>query len=650
MHAFRESLKPERSLAQRLKNRPVDCEVGSLNVGSTKFLNSVARNADEKSRRDERSKLARGDGTSRKMNTFSPTGERNIEAGVHQHGNPGNRHGLFDQTNQFSGGQFLCTDLNHVRVHVRGLLNRYQPICDAIQFDHLADHLAELKENGFCVLKACLGPDLIERCREAFWPTLAHYIQRNEPNRGPHRYCLPMPFEPPCFSSQFFFNAQVLDVVRGAMDDRVVADQWSCDVPLQGSEYQAVHVDYQRPLFAEAPDLLLPIYMLVVSFGLSHITADDGPLEIASGTHRVPRDEALRLVESTKINMRAVPLDIGDVLIRHPWAWHRGTPNRTDVPRSLVSIRYVRRVVYRREPRGQRHPERGVAVADDRAAKHNALSQGGLKIMICSDLGLSRRLERAEGRACVNFAKARRQLFPASGSEWMEFAGAYVVFDGVESPVTQTFGLGLFEELSVASLDVIERFFMDRGAPVQHEVSPMAGVPAHDLLCARGYRPIELSNVLYRLVDTPEVPTAGKIRVRVTGPDESALWNSVSTKGWAKEYPEFKSFLAEISEISAVRDQSLCFLAEFDGQPGAAGAMCIDEGIALFAGAATIPEMRHRGLQSALLEERIRCAFDHGCDLALMVAAAGSSSQRNAERKGFRVAYTRTKWRLHRSP
>jgi hypothetical protein len=42
----------------------------------------------------------------------------------------------------------------------------------------------------------------------------------------------------------------------------------------------------------------------------------------------------------------------------------------------------------------------------------------------------------------------------------------------------------------------------------------------------------------------------------------------------------------------------------------------------------------------------MRYAFDHGCDLAMMVAEAGSDSQRNAERKGFRIAYTRMKWRL----
>ncbi|HEX4593259.1 MAG TPA: hypothetical protein VH157_03240 [Bryobacteraceae bacterium] len=59
----------------------------------------------------------------------------------------------------------------------------------------------------------------------------------------------------------------------------------------------------------------------------------------------------------------------------------------------------------------------------------------------------------------MQFARARRRLFPDSGAEWMECGGAYAVFDGVDSPVTQTFGLGIFEELNAASLDTIERFF-----------------------------------------------------------------------------------------------------------------------------------------------------------------------------------------------
>ena len=102
-------------------------------------------------------------------------------------------------------------------------------------------------------------------------------------------------------------------------------------------------MDYQHPLFPEVPDLTLPAYAMVVSFGLIRIAKEHGPIEIAPGTHRMTRIDAFMAVETGEIAMQGVPLEIGDVLIRHPWALHRGTPNTTDVPRALATIRYVRR-------------------------------------------------------------------------------------------------------------------------------------------------------------------------------------------------------------------------------------------------------------------------------------------------------------------
>lgn len=207
------------------------------------------------------------------------------------------------------------------------------------------DGIREIKERGYCVLRAHLSQRLVNDCREAFWPVLLAYLKAHghEPNRGPNRHFIPMPFEPPCYAPEFFFDPEILSVVHGAMDDRVVADQWGCDVPVRGSAHQEVHVDYRRPLFEELPDLQLPAYILVVSFGLVRITQENGPLEIAPGTHRMPRVEALRAIESGEIRLQPVPLEIGDVLIRHPWTLHRGSPNSTDIPRALVSVRYVRR-------------------------------------------------------------------------------------------------------------------------------------------------------------------------------------------------------------------------------------------------------------------------------------------------------------------
>jgi GNAT superfamily N-acetyltransferase len=263
-----------------------------------------------------------------------------------------------------------------------------------------------------------------------------------------------------------------------------------------------------------------------------------------------------------------------------------------------------------------------------------------------ADLTLARRLERAEGRACVEYAAARQSLYPASGACWIECDGAYAAFDGPDSPITQSFGLGLFEELRPSTLEALERFFLDRGAPVQHELCPLAGVAALRLLCDRGYRPVEISSVLYRTVEKPESSVRGDIAVRVARGAEAAVWTDVCARAWGHEHPELGDFLRESASVSASREGSLCFLAEIGGVPGAAGALCVDEGVALFAGSATVAELRRRGLQAALLEARMRWAFEHGCDLAMMVAMAGSDSQRNAERKGFRIAYTRAKWRL----
>lgn len=205
--------------------------------------------------------------------------------------------------------------------------------------------ITELDDLGFCVLRARLCRSLVDACREAFLPTLQRYVETNadRPNRGPQRHFLPMPWDANCYAPQFFFDSDVLSVVRGVMGDRIVADQWGCDVPLKGSCFQQFHADYQRPLFAEQPELQLPPYILTMSFGLVRVTAENGALEIVPCTHRMARNEALQQIASGVLTPRTISLEIGDVLLRHPWALHRGTPNNTQAPRPLVTIRFVRR-------------------------------------------------------------------------------------------------------------------------------------------------------------------------------------------------------------------------------------------------------------------------------------------------------------------
>ncbi|HEX8457437.1 MAG TPA: hypothetical protein VF656_09085 [Pyrinomonadaceae bacterium] len=269
---------------------------------------------------------------------------------------------------------------------------------------------------------------------------------------------------------------------------------------------------------------------------------------------------------------------------------------------------------------------------------------------IFSDVELARRLERTEGRTNAEFVETRARLFPASGAEWREIAGAYAMFDGRESLLTQTFGLGLFEETTPVDMDAVESFFRERGAPVFHEVSPMAAPELLGLLNERGYQPIELTSVLYRPIsldadDLLPTPANDKIKVRIVGEDEHELWADTAARGWS-EFAEFADQIRELSLLGAKRAGTSAFLAELDGAPVATGGIGIHEGVVLLAGASTVPEGRRQGAQLALLGTRLRFAAEQGCDIAMMCAQPGSTSQRNAERHGFRIAYTRIKWRL----
>jgi len=68
------------------------------------------------------------------------------------------------------------------------------------------------------------------------------------------------------------------------------------------------------------------------------------------------------------------------------------------------------------------------------------------------------------------------------------------------------------------------------------------------------------------------------------------------------------------------------------------------KGVAGLFGASTLPAFRNRGVQTALLKQRLARAAAENCDLAVCIAAPGSSSQRNVVRLGFSVLYTRVKF------
>ena len=86
------------------------------------------------------------------------------------------------------------------------------------------------------------------------------------------------------------------------------------------------------------------------------------------------------------------------------------------------------------------------------------------------------------------------------------------------------------------------------------------------------------------------------------------------------------------------------YLAKEEDLPVGVGVLFRNGDVAYLADAATVPEFRGRGAQSALISQRIVDAWQPPVRLVFRRAEFGSSSQRNLERAGLESRYTVSIW------
>ena len=72
-----------------------------------------------------------------------------------------------------------------------------------------------------------------------------------------------------------------------------------------------------------------------------------------------------------------------------------------------------------------------------------------------------------------------------------------------------------------------------------------------------------------------------------------------------------------------------------------AAALAVRDGLATLFADSTIARFRSGGLHRELISARLYEALAQGCDLATASTLPGSGSQRNYERLGFEVVYTK---------
>jgi GNAT superfamily N-acetyltransferase len=253
--------------------------------------------------------------------------------------------------------------------------------------------------------------------------------------------------------------------------------------------------------------------------------------------------------------------------------------------------------------------------------------------MLHSDALLARRLEAAEA------ANARGCMGTHPDSATLEIAGGCAVFCGAGSPLTHAVGIGLSAPVTSAELDAIESFFRIRYAPVTFDLCPFADPALLPQLAARGYRLTEFNNVMVRRMQSAEITLTP--RVRRIQPDETDLWSHTVGAGFF-EQPTLTTEEMDVGRAICAMPGALCYLAAtVSGTAAGGGALAIHSGLAALFADSTLTQHRGHGLHRELIAARLNEALAQGCDMATAGTLPGSISQRNYERQGFQVVYTK---------
>jgi ribosomal protein S18 acetylase RimI-like enzyme len=259
------------------------------------------------------------------------------------------------------------------------------------------------------------------------------------------------------------------------------------------------------------------------------------------------------------------------------------------------------------------------------------------------DNALARRLESCEEMPQVMYARIFKKTRPEIEAAEEEVCGGHMIFAGLGSPIGRVTGAGFDRALTKEDVEQIESFYRERKAPSQVDLTPLHRPEAFEMFKERGYGIAELNNVLYRKLEPGEeypAPPDG-FEIRRSHPGEADITGKIVEGAFFPDgAPEsFQGLIAPLYQMEDAR----AFVATVGGRPVACGTGLVISEHRVFAlcGAGTLTEYRGRGLQTALLRARMHAAAKAGCEYAVVVTQGGTTSQRNAERLGFRVAYSK---------
>jgi GNAT superfamily N-acetyltransferase len=259
------------------------------------------------------------------------------------------------------------------------------------------------------------------------------------------------------------------------------------------------------------------------------------------------------------------------------------------------------------------------------------------------DLALSEDIEQQALLAWFEVAS------PLSGYEWrIERIGDALCSVSSSEPsilINRVLGLGSESKPTIEQLVEIRECYSKAGVTrfFLHVVPDRLGPDAEELLTAAGY--IKYRGWMKFVRGPGDLPVASSgLAVRRIGPADAADFAAIAA-------PAFDiTAISEPAIAALTNDPHWHLFMSFEGtRPAGTGAIYIRGQAAYTDWAATHPDFRRRGSQSAILKARIREALDAGCTTIVTMTGEAvdgdpQHSYSNILRSGFSEAYLRENW------
>jgi ribosomal protein S18 acetylase RimI-like enzyme len=213
---------------------------------------------------------------------------------------------------------------------------------------------------------------------------------------------------------------------------------------------------------------------------------------------------------------------------------------------------------------------------------------------------------------------------------------------------SRAIGLGIDEPVTASAVDDVLAFARAHGAStLTFQIAPEADGDWAALLAERGAKPSG-SWVKFAGPPTLDPNVHTDLRVDELGPADGDSFGRVMCLGFGM--PMDSALLAWFAALPSHREVGFTTYGAWDGDTlVAAATLFAANGIGTLSGAATLPEQRGRGAQSALMVRRMRDAASRGC--AWVTSETGAEtpqspnpSLHNMRRVGLTELYERRNW------